>query len=386
MKGPLLRYTVFSLDDSDGNNGNRSKKEATTAKTRINNRFGVLVVIVHYLIVDKVSLEIVLEELENAYEKIGKGEEISFAQKASSLKEWVAHLMEYAQEMRECKLSKREERYNNWINFHLRANKTSISMTPLDNPNDLLKNDQNDTSLHSWQTIPMKLKKEETSCLLYEVCKLYHAQMQEVLLTGLFIAWVRWRGESMLVINFEGHGRETIGLESIDDTDEGDDNPISILDITNTVGCFVNKIPVYLMEGDTRKGNVVMIDKSRRQQSDDDSDVMDNNSNIVIEVGQTLKSIKEQVRSSLSSKDATYQKMKYLMIPPMNDSELEEYELLNDIYLMSEEITFKYIGQIWEKEKDDEAVVGEWDERREDILLLSSSRKVVERERRKRRE
>ena len=43
--------------------------------------------IVHYIVVDKVSLEIVLEELQNACERIRRGEEIAFAQKTSSLRD-----------------------------------------------------------------------------------------------------------------------------------------------------------------------------------------------------------------------------------------------------------------------------------------------------------
>ena len=314
-------------------------------------------------------------------------------------------------------------------------------MIPLDNTNSLLKDDQdnktqqqqqynnnnnNNTLSHSWQTISMKLKKEETSCLLYEVCKLYHVQIQEVLLTGLFIAWMRWKGESMLVINFEGHGREIMSLESNsddnnhkekDDDDEDDDYDnisTSIIDITNTVGCFTNIFPVYLMRGDIRKGvsarryyhhyqrqqqqQQQQQQQRRRQQHGNNSNSNNSNSNsgdamdmdnsssvvVVVEVSQTLKSIKEQVRSSLSSKGIPYQRMKYLMIPPMNESEMEEYELFNELYSISQEMTFKYVGQIWEKEKGgDETVVGGWDEKIEEMLLLSNSSRKIEEEKEK---
>ena len=59
-------------------------------------------------------------------------------------------------------------------------------------------------------TVSVPLDLEDTDALLHEVPKAYHTQIHEVLLTSLVLAFQHWTGESSLLIDLEGHGREEI--------------------------------------------------------------------------------------------------------------------------------------------------------------------------------
>jgi non-ribosomal peptide synthase protein (TIGR01720 family) len=77
----------------------------------------------------------------------------------------------------------------------------------------------------------VKLSAEETEALLREVPKAHQTQINEVLLTALLQSCGRWSGESHLLVDLEGHGREEISEE---------------LDLSRTVGWFTTITPVLL--------------------------------------------------------------------------------------------------------------------------------------------
>jgi non-ribosomal peptide synthase protein (TIGR01720 family) len=79
----------------------------------------------------------------------------------------------------------------------------------------------------------MEMEGEETRELLQELSWGWGAQMQEVLLAALAMAWREWRGEEELQLEMEGHGREEIGR----------------VNVSRTVGWFTALYPLRLQFG-----------------------------------------------------------------------------------------------------------------------------------------
>ncbi|MHC5825738.1 MAG: condensation domain-containing protein, partial [Nostoc sp.] len=76
-----------------------------------------------------------------------------------------------------------------------------------------------------------KLSVEETRALLGSVNEAYNTQINDILLSALVISLVQWTGNSTLLIDLEGHGREEL-FEDID--------------LSRTVGWFTSLFPVLL--------------------------------------------------------------------------------------------------------------------------------------------
>ena len=72
---------------------------------------------------------------------------------------------------------------------------------------------------------------------MQEVPAAYGTQINEVLLTGLVLAFNGWSGAERLLIDLEGHGREEV---------------LAGVDVTRTVGWFTSFYPVCLEGGSER--------------------------------------------------------------------------------------------------------------------------------------
>jgi amino acid adenylation domain-containing protein/non-ribosomal peptide synthase protein (TIGR01720 family) len=192
-RGPLLRVALFDLG--------ASKPER-------------LLIIIHHLAIDGVSWRILLEDLQNAYQQLGRKEAVALQLKTSSFKHWAEGLTEHAQ----TEAVRAELPY--WTAFYA----TQSATLPLDYPQGV--NDQ-----ASARTVEVSLDAEQTSALLKEVPAVYHTQINDVLLTALAQAFSDWTGYDTLLIDLEGHGRQSI-LEDID--------------LSRTVGWFTTHSPVRL--------------------------------------------------------------------------------------------------------------------------------------------
>jgi natural product biosynthesis luciferase-like monooxygenase protein/non-ribosomal peptide synthase protein (TIGR01720 family) len=78
----------------------------------------------------------------------------------------------------------------------------------------------------------MSLGSEETGSILQEIPKIYHAQVNEVLLTALTQTLNRWAGADRLLVDVEGHGREEAFFSDVS--------------LTRTVGMLATMVPVLL--------------------------------------------------------------------------------------------------------------------------------------------
>jgi amino acid adenylation domain-containing protein/non-ribosomal peptide synthase protein (TIGR01720 family) len=173
-----------------------------------------LLVVIHHLVVDSVSWRILLEDLHTAYQQLSAGRAIQLPPKTASFKHWAERLTAYAQSAE----LRRE------LTYWLAAPRAQVGRLPVDYPGGA-----NTVALA--RTVSVSLSTTETHALLREVPRAYQTQMNDVLLTALVQAFARWTGESTLLIDLEGHGREEI---------------VENVDLSRTVGWFTSIFPILL--------------------------------------------------------------------------------------------------------------------------------------------
>ena len=195
-----------------------------------------LLIVIHHMAVDIVSWGILLEDLQTAYQQLSRHEAVQLSPRTTSFKQWTEKLKTYSQST-----ELRQE-----LDYWLAAPRQKVASLPVDYL-------EGANTVETASTVSVSLDMEDTRALLREVPKAYHTQVHEVLLTALVLACARWTGESSMLIDLEGHGREEI----FDD-----------VDLSRTVGWFTAVFPLLLdLEG-------------------------------IDEPGEALKAIKEQVRQT----------------------------------------------------------------------------------------
>lgn len=191
--GPLARFVMFDLG---------ANKPAR------------LLIVVHHLAVDGVSWRILLEDLETAYQQISRGETIQLPPKTTSFKRWAGRLTDYS----------RSAQLRQELAHWLAEVEREVTRLPVDYPG-------GENTEASSRMVSVSLDVEQTRALLQEVPRVYHTQINEVLLTALVEAFANWTGGQSLLVDLEGHGREPI----FDD-----------VDLSRTVGWFTLLYPVAL--------------------------------------------------------------------------------------------------------------------------------------------
>ena len=227
MAGESYSLNVINLS-AEANCADKIEEEANKLQCSINLKEGPLVklglfrtmegdhllIIIHHLVVDGVSLRILLEDLATGYVQVMNNEEIELQDKTDSFREWSDKLQNYADSK---ELLKELEYWN-------RLEGTDIA--PLQKDNIAKENKVKDSD-----TLSMTLSEEETEKLLNDVNQAYNTQINDILLTALGLSLKDHTGEDDVLITLEGHGREEI----IDD-----------VDITRTVGWFTTAYPVLM--------------------------------------------------------------------------------------------------------------------------------------------
>ncbi len=234
-----------------------------------------LLLIIHHLAVDGVSWRILLTDLFNAYQQINSGEAIQLPPKTSSFRDWSHRLTEYGQS------AELKAELNYWLT-HISADYTPL---PTDYPATLEAN-----TVAASAQISVSLSQEETHALLHSVPSIYNTQINDVLLTALVQSFAHWTGKCSLLVDLEGHGRESLFTD---------------MDLSRTVGWFTSIFPIQLQLED---GN---------------------------DPGVALKSVKEQLRR-LPKRGIGYGILRYL-------SGVEISQQLQTLPIP--EVSFNYLGQ-----------------------------------------
>ncbi|MEV6684098.1 amino acid adenylation domain-containing protein [Streptomyces sp. NPDC051130] len=186
-------------------------------------RPGRLLIVVHHLAVDGVSWRILLPDLEAAWSAVVAGREVRLDPVPTSFRGWARALSEQA---RSARSTGELAMWNN-----------ATSADPLlgERPLDPAQDTRADAG-----EVRITLSSEWTTEVLTTVPAVFHAEVNEVLLTGLALAisnWRRTRGVSTTrtLIELEGHGREPVPAD---------------LDLSRTVGWFTSVFPVALDLGE----------------------------------------------------------------------------------------------------------------------------------------
>ena len=197
-EGPLVKLALFKTKEGDH-----------------------LLITIHHLVVDGVSWRIILEDFGIGYKQLSNGKKLSFQLKTNSFKLWSEKLIEYSKNKNLLK----ELPYWNKV-----ESKQILQLSK-----DFDHNEENRGEHHSAELL---LKKEYTDKLLKEVHRAYNTEINDILLSALYLSLKEWSGLDQFLINLEGHGREEI---------------IENVDISRTVGWFTSQFPLILDLADEEK-------------------------------------------------------------------------------------------------------------------------------------
>jgi non-ribosomal peptide synthase protein (TIGR01720 family) len=178
------------------------------------NTTGRLLLVIHHLVVDISSWQILIDMLRTTYRQLEQGLPVTLPPKTTSLRTWAERLADYAQSP----ALERERDY--WLDPARR----NVESLPVDHASGA-------NTVASTCTVTVALSADETQVLLRDVSKAYHTQMSEVLLMSLALGVKTWSGAQQVLIDLEGHGRESLFAD---------------VDLSRTVGWFTSVYPVLL--------------------------------------------------------------------------------------------------------------------------------------------
>jgi amino acid adenylation domain-containing protein/non-ribosomal peptide synthase protein (TIGR01720 family) len=170
----------------------------------------------HHLVVDAVSWRILLEDLDTAYQQLAQGEDVQLEGKTTSFHDWANRLGAYVAK------GSFDHELDYWTD--------ALETHPL--PVDLATQAPGALSCE----VSVLLDVDDTESLLRAAPTAYRTRINDVLLGALAWALSKWTGESRVLIDLEGHGREEI-LDGVD--------------LSRTVGWFTTMFPVALTVPDS---------------------------------------------------------------------------------------------------------------------------------------
>ncbi|NEW09936.1 amino acid adenylation domain-containing protein, partial [Paenibacillus sp. SYP-B3998] len=178
-----------------------------------------LLIVIHHSVIDGVSWRILLEDIASGYEQAVQGEEIRLPAKTDAYRIWSEQLAAYAQST-----AIADERA-----YWERIGQIDTKSLPKDLETEYSLQQDSESIVIQWSS-------KETEQLLKQVHRAYNTEMNDILLAALGMAVQKWSGHDRVLVNLEGHGRESI---------------LTDIDITRTVGWFTSQYPVMLeMEPD----------------------------------------------------------------------------------------------------------------------------------------
>ncbi|WP_242071964.1 non-ribosomal peptide synthetase [Nostoc sp. FACHB-110] len=189
--GPLVQVALFNLGQQQSR----------------------VLIVIHHLAVDGVSWRILLEDLQTSYQQLQQGQNINLPAKTTAFKYWAEKLSEYANS------AALQQELSYWLALPQQPPKITV-----DFPKGI-------NTEASKATVSRTLSVAETQALLQQFPLAYRTQINDVLLTALLYSFQQNTGQSSLLLDLEGHGREDI-FEDVD--------------LSRTVGWLTTIFPVLL--------------------------------------------------------------------------------------------------------------------------------------------
>ncbi|MEO7583966.1 MAG: non-ribosomal peptide synthase/polyketide synthase [Ferruginibacter sp.] len=178
-----------------------------------------LLIVIHHLAVDGVSWRILLEDLELLFSGLKTGGQTDLGKKTSSFRQWYQTLEKYGQTE---KLLGQKPYWDKAV--------AAFQSLPVD------KSYVDDISIKDTTRYSMHLGAAQTRRLTHDVPKVYHTEINDILLAALAKTIHEFTNAADIVIGMEGHGRENIDPD---------------IDTSRTVGWFTTHYPVLLQVNET---------------------------------------------------------------------------------------------------------------------------------------
>jgi non-ribosomal peptide synthase protein (TIGR01720 family) len=190
-----------------------------------------LLLVAHHLVVDAVSWQILVSDLESIYLQLSREEEITLSSKTASCHRWGNQLNE---------LSTSGE-FDGEREFW--KEQTCLESIPTDIDSHLTIYEK------SIKTIALKIDLAATEILVKNSNETYHTKTEELLITSLMLGFEKWANIRSVCLGLERHGRK-----------------YSKLDVTNTVGWFTTYFPLSLKieDGSDFKSSIICIKEKLR--------------------------------------------------------------------------------------------------------------------------
>ncbi|MET8074610.1 amino acid adenylation domain-containing protein [Streptomyces sp. NPDC005271] len=244
---------------------------------------GLLLLLVHHLVIDGVSWRILVPDLAEAHEAVAAGRRPELQPVGTSLRRWAQRLTEEAAKPGWVADAA-------WWQETLRSEDRGLGRRALDPARDTTA-----TAGRISRTMPVSV----TEAVLTRVPAAFNAEVNDVLLAALTLAWEHWRGTPGLLLDLEGHGRE--------------EHLVRGADLSRTVGWFTNLYPVRLGTGAADLTEAFAGGQS---------------------AGDALKRIKEQLRA------VPDKGMGYGLVRHLNPATAEGFAQLPD-----PQVAFNYLGR-----------------------------------------
>ena len=181
-----------------------------------------LLIAPHHLAVDSVSLRILREDLEAAYDRLRDGREVHLPPKTTSFQEWSRRLLEHA----------RSEELMRELPYWLEESRRRAAPIAAE-----LAHGPDGNTEGSARTVSIHLDEEETRLLVQRIPEIYQSRINDVLLAAVTLSLADWLDRDAFLIDVEGHGREEL-FEGVD--------------LSRTVGWFTTLFPVLLTVPESR--------------------------------------------------------------------------------------------------------------------------------------
>ncbi|MEC1536488.1 non-ribosomal peptide synthase/polyketide synthase [Bacillus sonorensis] len=210
--GPLVKAAIFKTNEGDH-----------------------LLIAIHHLVIDGISWRILFEDLGLGYSQLLNGREVELYPKTASYQEYAQKLLDYS---KTGKLQKEKDYWRQALREHI--------------PFLEMKEDIGIFKYDDSETVSAELGEEETRQLLRETNQAYHTEINDILITGLFVAARELTGQNKLRITMEGHGREQM---------------MDGIDVSRTIGWFTSKYPVFIDLGEEKdiSQNIKMVKEHLRK-------------------------------------------------------------------------------------------------------------------------
>ncbi|QOS97403.1 amino acid adenylation domain-containing protein [Brevibacterium sp. JNUCC-42] len=180
-----------------------------------------LLIVVHHLLIDGVSWRILLEDFQTLYEHRAE-----LPSKTTSYKTWAVQLEEYARS------KKLQDEATYW--------KELLNKSVADLPSD--KESSNTFLFSDTKEIQLTFDRNDTQDLLTNAHHAYKTKADDLLLAALVLTIKEWTNQSDIIVNLEGHGRETI---------------VEGIDLSRTIGWFTTIYPVLFEVGNEQLSHVI---------------------------------------------------------------------------------------------------------------------------------